>query len=164
MKTKLTALCLLISGAAMAVPHPLKQNVPLKNRQFSQKIYEALSKKLNVTRSGAVETLGIKNLITCSKTTTGSTKEYSCTLLKEGWRYMGSEVYGSGQKQDLTNQLYDALSVQVIEESGIKTKTIELNVPDRDGGTERNLLNCTRLARELEEMGLRNTCDVMNAL
>jgi hypothetical protein len=173
MKTSLFGIALLFSSVAFATPTPLKTDVALKNAKFSEAIYKSLEKKLTVYRSGthqsADQFVVIKDLITCTKSITLNRNntpvtKYGCTLLKNGWRSMGMETYGSGNKQELTKALFDALSVKATTDEGIKFKTIQLDVPDQDGGTERNLLSCTRLSKEAEEMGLRDTCEVINGL
>ncbi len=74
------------------------------------------------------------------------------------------ESYGSSYKPVLTKKLYDALNVIETEEEGMKFKTIELNVEDPRGGTERNQISCMRVGKQAEELGLRDTCNVLNAL
>jgi hypothetical protein len=174
MKTKLLGITLLFSSIAFAAPTPLKQDVALKNSQFSQKIYEALEKKITATitvlHMRQISTITIDGLIACRRTITmdlGTGRRatnFDCHLLKDGWRSMGMEVYGSGFKQNLTKSLFDSLSIKATTEEGMKFKTIELEVPDQDGGTERNLLSCTRVGKQAEELGLRDTCEVINGL
>ncbi len=143
MKTAILFSLLVLSTTSFAAS-PIIEDVVIKNKQFSQKIYEALGGK------------EIKGLISCTKS--------SCKLIKGGWSYFGMESYGSGDKGLLTKKLYDALKLPVTTEEGMKFKTIELNVEDPRGGTERNQLVCTRVGKQAEELGLRDTCNVLNAL
>lgn len=174
MKSKLLGITLLFSSVAFAAPTPLTKDVELKNSEFSQKIYKALEGKVTPVRAGnhrsADTYLTIRDMISCRKSislnadTNKPQTKYGCFLLKNGWRSMGMEVYGSGFKQNLTKALFDALSVKVVTDAGIKFKSIELEVADENGGTERNLLSCTRVGKEAEELGLRDTCEVINGL
>jgi len=148
MKTSILLSLLVLSTTAFAASSPMVEDVVLKNKEFSQKIHTALGGK------------EIKGLISCSKTT----KTVSCKLIKGGWNYFGMESYGSGDKGLLTKKLYDSLSTKATTEDGMKFKTIELNVEDPHGGTERNQLVCTRVGKEAEVLGLRDTCQVLNAL
>lgn len=134
----------ILSANAFAASSPITEDVVLKNKQFSQKIFEALKTK------------EIKGFISCSKT--------SCRLLAGGWKYFGMESYGSGDQGLATKKLYDSLNIKATTEDGMKFKTIELNVEDPHGGTERNQLVCTRVGKQAEELGLRDTCNVLNAL
>lgn len=144
MKTSILLMLLVLSSNSFAASSPILEDVVLKNKQFSQKIYEALGGK------------EIKGLISCTKT--------SCKLTKGAWNYFGMESYGSGDKGVLTKKLYDTLKIKETTEDGMKFKTIELNVADPHGGTERNQLVCTRVGKEAEDLGLRDTCQVLNAL
>lgn len=147
MKTTILLSLFVLSSTSFAASSPIVEDVVLKNKQFSQKIYEALGGK------------EVKGLISCSKG-----KEISCKLIKGGWNYFGMESYGSGDKGQLTKKLYDSLTLPVTTEDGMKFKTIELNVEDPHGGTERNQLVCTRVGKQAEQLGLRDTCQVLNAL
>lgn len=174
MKTSILGLSLLFSLTALAEPTPITEDVAIKNKVFSQKIYEALEAKIPaVTRAQherSVSKIEIPGLISCQRVMvitmgTGKIKKtFSCSLLKGGWRSMGMEMYGSGFKQKLSKQLFDSLTLKVKKEEGMSFKTIELDVADGDGGTERNLLSCVRPGKEAAEMGFRDTCEVMNGL
>jgi len=148
MKTSILLSLLVLTTTAFAASSPIVEDVVLKNKEFSQKIHTALAGK------------EIKGLISCTKTS----KSISCKLIKGGWNYFGMESYGSGNKGTLTKKLYDSLSIKETSEDGMKFKTIELNVADPHGGTERNQLVCTRVGKEAEDLGLRDTCQVLNAL
>lgn len=147
MKTAFLLSLFILSTTSYAAS-PIIEDVVIKNKQFSQKIYDALGGK------------EIKGLISCKK----SGNAVSCKLIKGGWNYFGMESYGSGDKGLLTKKLYDALALKATTEEGMKFKTIELNVEDPRGGTERNQIVCTRVGKFAEEMGLRDTCNVLNAL
>lgn len=174
MKTKILGLTMLFSLSAFAEPTPITENVLIKNGKFSQKIYEALEAKIPAVTMAqherSVSKIEIPGLISCQRVmviTMGTgkiNKKFSCSLLKGGWRSMGMEMYGSGFKQKLTKQLYDSLTLKVKKEEGLSFKTIELDVADGDGGTERNLLSCVRPGKDAVEMGFRDTCEVMNGL
>ena len=144
MKTTILLSLLIFCTSTFAASSPILEDVVLKNKEFSQKIYEALGGK------------EIKGFISCTKS--------SCKLIKGSWNYFGMESYGSGDKGLLTKKLYDSLKIKETSEDGMKFKTIELNVADPHGGTERNQLVCTRVGKEAEGLGLRDTCQVLNAL
>lgn len=148
MKSIIALSFFVLTSTAFAASSPILEDVVLKNKQFSQKIYDALGGK------------DVKGLVSCKKTT----KNVSCSLTKGGWNYFGNEAYGSGDQEKLTKKLFDSLSIKETVEEGMKFKTIELNVADPRGGTERNLLSCTRVGKEAEQLGLRDTCQVINAL
>jgi hypothetical protein len=148
MKTSILLTLLILSTTSFAASSPIIEDVVLKNKEFSQKIYEALGGK------------EIKGLISCKKTA----KSVSCRLIKGGWNYFGNEAYGSGDQDKLTKKLYDSLTLKPTTEDGMKFKTIELNVEDPHGGTERNQITCTRVGKQAEDLGLRDTCQVLNAL
>ena len=164
MKATLIAIALVLSATALAAPSPILENVKLKNRQFSEQIFIAIKNKAQVRTQGAITTVSIPGLITCQSIVGVVRTEFSCTLIKGAWNYLGQEVYASGDQQALTKKLYDTLNLRVTTDSGIKFKTIELNVPDRTGGTERNLLSCIRQSKETSQMGLRDTCQLINGL
>ena len=90
---------------------------------------------------------------------------YACTINPAGgWKFMGMESYGSGANREFSKALYAALKVKEKNDEGIKTRTLELEQPDSDGGTERNQLYCVNPSPELELMGFRPTCQFLNAL
>jgi hypothetical protein len=77
---------------------------------------------------------------------------------------MGMESYGSGDDSEFTLALFEALKVKAKNEGGMLIKSIELNVPDQAGGTERNLLSCMKPGPEAAAMGFRPTCQLLNGL
>lgn len=164
MKTTFLALALVLSATAVAAPSPILENVQLKNKKFSELIFIALKDKAQIRSQGAITTVAIPGLITCQSIVGVAKTDFSCTLIKGAWNYLGQEVYASGDQEYLTKKLYDSLKLRVTTDSGIKFKTIELNAPDRTGGTERNLLSCVRQSKETSDMGLRDTCQLINGL
>lgn len=164
MKTTILLSLLVLSTTSFAASSPIVEDVVIKNKEFSQKIYEALEKKVPAmatsVRGKSVTVLSIKGLLSCQK----ADKDFSCKLIKGGWNYFGMESYGSGDQGQLTKKLYDSLTLKATTEDGMKFKTIELNVEDPHGGTERNQIVCTRVGKQAEELGLRDTCNVLNAL
>jgi hypothetical protein len=144
MKSLILFSLFIVSSTTFAASSPILEDVVVKNKQFSKTIFEALKTK------------SIKGLITCSPST--------CKLIKGGWNYLGSENYGSGDQEKLTKALYDSLQIKETTEEGMNFKTIELNVPDPRGGTERNQLTCIRPGKEARSYGLRDTCQLLNAL
>lgn len=156
MKSAILFSLLVFSATSFAASSPITEDVVLKNKEFSKRIYTALEKKIPAVKN----TITIKGLISCQKTD----KSVSCKLLAGGWNYLGSEAYGSGDQEKLTKKLYDSLSLKAVVEEGMSFKTIELNVEDPNGGTERNQLSCIRPGKEAAELGLRDTCQLLNGL
>ncbi|MBI4656607.1 MAG: hypothetical protein HY746_07665 [Elusimicrobia bacterium] len=90
---------------------------------------------------------------------------YSCAINPAGgWKFMGMESYGSGDNREFSLALYKTLKVKEINEEGVKIKSLALEQPDQDGGTERNLLSCINPGPEAEAMGFRPACQLINAL
>ena len=88
-----------------------------------------------------------------------------CSLLPTGrWKSMGMESYGSGDDQEFSLALFEALNVKAKNEGGIHIKSIELEMPDQAGGTERNQLTCMKPGPQAAAMGFRPTCQFMNGL
>lgn len=164
MKTILGLLFCFTASAAMAASSPILENVQVKNKKFAELIFIAIKNKAPTRTSGAITAATIPGLITCQSIVGVAKTDFNCTLLRGGWNYLGSEAYGSGDQEQATRKLYDALKIRETNEEGMKFKTIELNVPDRTGGTERNQLVCTRMAPEHRQMGFRDTCQIINAL
>lgn len=164
MKSILGLMLCLAAGSVMAASSPILENVQVKNKKFAELIFVAIKNKAPTRTSGAITAATIPGLITCQSIVGVAKTDFNCWLLKGGWNYFGSEAYGSGDQEVATRKLYDALKLRETTDEGIKFKTIELNVPDRTGGTERNLLSCTRMAPEHRQMGFRDTCQIINAL
>lgn len=164
----------LIAPNAFAASEPIREAVTLKNEQFAELITKALQKKIKpktVRRVGGSSIIfRVKNGLECSQNVAlvsgGRTKtSYACQLLPSGgWNFFGMEAYGSGDNEEFTLALFNALDVHAEREQGIETKQIALNVADPRGGTERNLLSCVKPSSEAIEMGFRPTCQLINAL
>lgn len=164
-KSILGVVLVFASSFAVASPTPIKEDLTLKNEKFSSLIYQALEKKIPAVRTGAVSTVEIKGLIKCKSIVGFAKISHSCTLAKYAWNSLGDrDIYSSGDKAELTKKLYDGLGLKVIKEEGLSMKSIELNVPDQHGGTERNLLTCARPSKELQEMGFRETCQLIDGM
>lgn len=166
MKTIFILGLMIISSLAMAVTTPIKNDVVLKNTMFAAKIYKALSKKVKpvkVEQNGVtLNRIMIPALITCYQ---HNNSLATCTLIKGAWKDLGSSVYSVIRDENVA-KLYDSLSIKAQTEPGtdMTTKSIELEVDDEEGGTERNLLACTKMGELEIEMGLRSTCQLINAL
>lgn len=90
---------------------------------------------------------------------------YACAINPAGgWKAMGMEGYGSGSNREFSLALYAALKVKEVKEEGMATKTLELDLADPAGGTERNLLSCVKPSAEIEAMGFRPVCQFLNGL
>ena len=88
-----------------------------------------------------------------------------CSILPTGrWKLMGMESYGSGDDQEFSLALFEALKVKAKDEGGMFIKSIELDVPDQAGGTERSLLTCMKPGPQVAAMGFRPTCEFVNGL
>ncbi|MGE0761755.1 MAG: hypothetical protein AB7N80_00615 [Bdellovibrionales bacterium] len=159
-----------------AKPQPLKKEVEVTNTTFAQLIWEALSQNLTPevdNRIGFSETTyNVDMGLSCSRQwgsgapVRGKSRyKFSCVLLPDsGWRDMGSKTYGSGSNEKFSRSLYNALGVEEVVEEGLGTKAIELNVPDGEGGTERNLLTCISPKTKKAKEFFRTSCSLMNAL
>jgi hypothetical protein len=173
MKMKYIAPLLLISLSTYAAPKPLEQDIILKSGEFSKKIYLAIEAKVPLrTASTQVpyqSLLTVPGILTCSKISFRKTAHetdttYSCRLLKEGWRKLGENVYGSGAQQEATRALFRALSVPAKTEEDLRFKTIEVQTQDPQGGTKKSMLSCSRVSKEAQNLGLRDNCWVIDAL
>lgn len=159
---------------AFAAAEPIREAVELKNAEFAELVTKAIRKNVKgktVRRVGGSSVVyRVEKGLECSENTalvSGGRKEtsYSCVILPEGgWNYFGMESYGSGDNEKFSRALFKALDVKAEGEEGIETKTLELNVEDPRGGTERNQLTCMNPGREASEMGFRPTCQLVNAL
>lgn len=154
---------------AMANSKPITTDVALKNADFSAKIFKAIAKKLKPTTmhigTKTLEVVTLPGLLSCAKYTV--TGEVTCLLAAKAWKDLSNSVYSVINDSDV-KVLYDALGVKAVREIeerlNITTKSIIHETPDQDGGTERNHLVCTKLGKQEIEMGLRNTCQLINAL
>lgn len=168
----------LIQSMAFARATPVTEEVTLKNGDFSKLIYEALEKnkkpkKATGLAGGEMYIIDIQKGFSCAKSISlkkDAAPRYSCTLAADkGWNSLGMNSYGSGSNEKLSKALYNALGVQAEEESEggetlMATKTIEMNVADGDGGTERNQISCVQPSEEAEGLGIAHSCQIVNAL
>lgn len=164
----------LFSVQAFAGGELIKEPVPFKNDQFSALVLKALKKSVKPVaerHAGAdVAVYTVEKGLECREVTalvSGGKKRTTayCSMLPEGkWKYMGMESYGSGDNEKFSLALFAALDVKASNEQGIQIKTIELNVADPRGGTERNQLSCVKPGQSAVRMGFRPTCQLTNAL
>lgn len=161
------------SAPAMAKSKPLAEPVEIKNQEFAQMIVGALKNKVRpkiVQRVGGSSEIyrvgmGLECAVNSALVSGGRIKRNAvCRILPGSWNFFGMEAYGSGEDEKFTDLLFQSLDVKETSEEGIRFKTIEWNVEDGQGGTERNLLACTQISKEAEGLGLRNTCLLINAL
>ena len=164
-------LAISITSLAFAKAKPVSEEVVLKNSQFSKMIYKSLAKNVEIQKAqmlagGKMNVITIGQGFSCLESGSGAKAKYTCAILADsGWSSLGSESYGSGDNEELTKSLYDALSVTAEVDEMFSTKTIELNVADQDGGTERNQLTCMKASEQAQGLGLAAyTCQIMNAL
>ena len=163
-KTILGILLVLSTGLVQAEPAPIKKDLVLKNKNFSELIYKALEKKASKVVTGGKTVLNVLNVIQCSRIVGFASTDYSCRLLKNAWLELGENVYSTVDKETVPTKLYDILSVKPLKEEGMSFKNIELDEDDQNGGTERNLLTCTRVSPEVAEMGFRDTCQLVDGM
>lgn len=174
MKSVLFILSFVLSSSAFAASTPIKEDIAIESGKFSQMIFDAIAKN---TKGKIVRTVGatlkihkIGNGLSCAKITglvSGGKKKisYSCSLLKSGgWKDLGSKSYGSGDNRRFSEALYEALDAEETKDEGFSLKSIQLEVPDGQGGTERNHLGCIKPTPDGEKFGLRSTCQIINAL
>ncbi len=154
---------------------PITAPVDLKSPAFAELLINSLNvqpkKVLMAGGHGYIYEVGAG--LTCFKSfaltappnSQAGKARYACAINPAGgWKFMGMESYGSGGNREFSKALYAALKVKEKNDEGIKTRTLELDQPDSDGGTERNQLHCINPSPELELMGLRPTCQLINAL
>ena len=149
---------------------PITEDVVLVNNEFSKAIYQALEGQIipvhqNMMAGSVAYLITIDDGFSCMKSTTKKKTSYTCALLVAGgWKAMGMESYGSGKNAVLSELLFESLDAPMVDEDGIQMKSIELDVADKDGGTERNQIVCYNPLAEAKEMGFRSTCQIINAL
>jgi hypothetical protein len=174
MKFLVLTLSLITASSAFAAGEMIREPVEVKSAEFSLLLTKALKKNVKPVaerRVGAdVAVYTVANGLQCRETSalvSGGRKKITanCSILPEGkWRYMGSEAYGSGDNEKFSKALFAVLDAAVKTEEGIQTKTLELNVADPRGGTERNQLVCMNPDKNAVRMGFRATCQLLNAL
>ena len=154
---------------------PITAEVNFKSRPFAELLVNSLNvaPKLVVMAGGQSYVYKVGEGLTCYKSfatdihvpNTPHKANYSCVISPAGgWKAMGMESYGAGDNRKFSLALYAALKVKETNDEGIKTKSIELERPDGDGGTERNLLSCINPSAQMEQMGFRPTCQLINGL
>ena len=167
----LTVFLLTLSAFAQATP--VTKSVLLKNKAFAELIFMALEKNVSAysekRAGGRTDTLLVADGFSCTKqsafTVNGNVSEFSCALVgNQGWSFLGSEAYGSGDNENLSLSLFAALDVQVENDELFASKSITLNVNDGHGGTERNLLTCVSPTATGSSYGVRPNCQILNAL
>lgn len=157
------------AALVFAAGKPVFEDIGLGNAKFAEKIYKALNvEEESIARVGA-STL-VKNVaggFECVKSvavnpTRKKTAKYSCTLIKGRWNLLGEDVYGSGDNKKLSIALYEALDLKAEDMGdGISAKNLEYNIPDGDGGTERNMISCIKTKGAFDT---RPTCQIINAM
>jgi hypothetical protein len=165
---------LFASSGAFANLIPVTQDVPFRSPQFSQMVYEALAKTARpaqVVRAGGTSSIiQIGNGLMCEKDTalvSGGKliTRYACKLMRNsGWRFSirGMEAYGSGDNPAFTKALFHALALPEKKEESFTLKTLELVLGG--GGHNRNQLSCMIPTLDGEKLGLRPTCQFLNAI
>lgn len=154
---------------------PITAPVDLKSPAFAELLINSLNvkPKLVVMAGGQSYVYKVGEGLTCYKSFATDMPgpnqphkaRYSCAINPAGgWKFMGMESYGSGDNRGFSLALYAALNVKETNDEGMKTKGLELEQPDQDGGTERNQVYCINPSPEMEKMGFRPTCQLLNAL
>jgi hypothetical protein len=154
---------------------PITSPVALKSPAFAELLVKSLNvePKLLQMAGGQSYLYKVGDGLTCYKSyrndihlpDISNKARYSCEInLAGGWKSMGMESYGSGDNREFSIALYNALNVKEMNEEGVKIKTLEFEQPDQDGGTERNQIGCSVPTPEVEAMGLRPSCQLLNAL
>ena len=169
MKTILVMVLMLSTTLVSAAPSPIETDVALKNADFSAKIFQALTKKVKPTTmhigTKTLEVITLPGLLSCAKYTV--TSEVTCLLAAKAWKNLSNSVYSVIKDSDVTT-LYNALGLKAVREPeeniNMAIKSIIHETPDQDGGTERNHLVCVKLGKAEIGMGLRNTCQIIDAL
>lgn len=154
---------------------PITAEVQFKSRPFAELLVNSLNvkPKFVVMPGGMSYVYKIGEGLTCYKSFADDIRlrkeppkpVYSCVISPAGgWKALGMESYGAGDNRKFSLELYAALKVKETNDEGIRTKSLALERPDGDGGTERNHLSCVNPSPELEAMGFRPTCQLINGL
>lgn len=163
------------AGAVTKAAKPITADVNFRSAPFAELLVNSLNvaPKLVVMAGGQSYVYKVGEGLTCYKSfatdihlpNQPNKARYSCAISPAGgWKAMGMESYGAGDNRVFSLALYAALKVKETNDEGIKTRSIELERPDGDGGTERNLLSCINPSSEMEAMGFRPTCQLINGL
>ncbi|MDO8803409.1 MAG: hypothetical protein Q7R35_03165 [Elusimicrobiota bacterium] len=154
---------------------PITAAVDFKSPAFAELLINSLNvkPKLLLTAGGQSYMYKVGEGLTCYKSigtdihtpNVPQKTGYYCSINPAGgWKAMGMESYGAGDNREFSLALYAALKVKETNDEGMKTKGLELERPDGDGGTERNQMYCIKPSAEMEAMGFRPTCQFLNAL
>ncbi len=163
------------TGIVTEAAKPITADVDFKSPPFSELLVNSLNvaPKLVTMAGGQSYVYKVGAGLTCYKSfatdihvpNQPNKAHFSCAISPAGgWKAMGMESYGAGDNRAFSLALYAALKVKETNDEGIKTRSIELERPDGDGGTERNLLSCINPSAEMEAMGFRPTCQLINGL
>ena len=164
-----------LAGKAMKAASPITGAVDFKSPPFAELLVNSLkvTPELVVMAGGQSYVYKVGEGLVCYKSFSTDVHlpseprkaRYSCVIKPAGgWKFMGMESYGSCDNRAFSLALYDALKVKEINDEGIRSKALELERPDGDGGTERNQLSCINPAPDIAAMGFRPTCQFLNAL
>lgn len=153
---------------------PIKASVDFKSSAFAELLINSLNVKPQLVSMAGSQSYVYKvgEGLTCYKSVPAGVNpaaapkaRYSCAINPAGgWKFMGMESYGSGDNRAFTLALYNALKIKETNDEGMLSKSLQLDRPDSDGGTERNLLHCLNMGAEGEAMGFRPSCQLINAL
>ena len=153
---------------------PITVPVDFKSPAFAELLINSLNVKPQLVSMAGGQSYVYKvgEGLTCYKSVpagvnpaSAAKARYSCAINPAGgWKFMGMESYGSGDNRAFTLALYSALKVKETNDEGMLSKSLQLDRPDSDGGTERNLLHCLNMGAEGEAMGFRPSCQLINAL
>jgi len=163
------------AGKTVRAAKPITEGVNFKSAPFAELLINSLNVKpaLVAMAGGQSYVYKVGAGLTCYKSFATDIQapnaprkaNYSCVINPAGgWKAMGMESYGAGDNRAFSLALYAALAVKESNDEGIRTRTLELERPDGDGGTERNQLSCINPTAEIEAMGFRPTCQFINAL
>lgn len=158
-------------------PTPIQEAVVLASEPFAVLVLENLSSNtlkrttVRLANGGHHTIYSLASGLSCTQSVAPLTpgnparRHTSCSIMPEGgWRRLGPNTYGSGSSEEFSVALFRALKVKAVRESGISIKTLELNRPDGDGGTERNQLSCAMPNASAVRMGFRPSCSLIDAL
>lgn len=165
----------IVADKAAKAAKPITAAVDFKSPAFAELLINSLNvkPKLLLMAGGQSYMYKVGEGLTCYKSIGTDIHQpnvpqktgYYCSINPAGgWKAMGMESYGAGDNRVFSLALYAALKVKETNDEGIKTRSIELERPDGDGGTERNLLSCINPSAEMEAMGFRPTCQLINGL
>jgi len=164
-----------LADRGLAAGQHIQKEVGFKNRAFAELLVRSLKTKpvFEQMFGGQRYAYKVGDGLACYRTFVNDAHVpgqpvdagHYCSILPTGrWKFMGMESYGSGDDQEFSLALFEALNVKAKNEGGIYIKSIELEMPDQAGGTERNQLTCMKPGPQAAAMGFRPTCQFMNGL